>query len=211
MQAWSIQTHMQIEARDDFVCSTPWIVVERWSPKLFAALAAVRLDPNGKGKLLHIRIYTPASLNKKIVSMLQDPWISYLGKHFAGKELFFSKLPNLWKSQFSENSLSKGLAKEPPKIGLASGLLCSSGRVPFLNKGFLFYCIICGEGAIPYFAQLSPKILSAYRNIFIKWSGCSHGVSLPLFWPCRSTYSNVRSCLHGQIVARSRSVSHNII
>jgi len=78
--------------------------------------------------------------------------VSYLDMHFAGKGSDFLQPPNQLKSLkskyywsicfggvFSQNVFfPRGLGKEPPKMGSASGLLCLSGRVSFRKEGFLF-------------------------------------------------------------------------
>lgn len=64
-----------------------------------------------------------------------------------------------------------GLAEEPPKTWLASGLLCLSDRVSFLKESLLFHCIILWEGYIFWFYVAFPQtiFLTAILSFPVKW------------------------------------------
>ena len=70
-------------------------------------------------------------------------------------------------SVFRKCIYSSGMAEDPPKMGLASGLLCLRKWVSFLKEGFSFDCTIWWEGCHFLFYTPSPKTLSSYCNLFL--------------------------------------------
>lgn len=73
--------------------------------------------------------------------------------------------------RFPEMIFPQRLVKKTPKMGLVFGLFCLSDRGSFLQKGFVFYCIIWWGGCHFLFhaPSLQKPLLLLHFSYPVKW------------------------------------------
>ena len=133
--------------------------------------------------------------------MLQDTWSFYWYRHVARKshDSYNCQLrEHYWKSNMIDAVVfqvlgrkfifTRGLFKEPSKIGLVYGLLCvGEGGFMFLKKGFSCYCSSWCDRWCFLFHTASPTTVSSYCKIVV-YSEVGVGVWMFTYvWPTKYT------------------------